>query len=155
MKFSIGQLVVEKNTIQPHLPYNVQQVVAILNDVLLLEHYGIAYDGEVSKEDWLYDIGSRSWREGLQRYQENELYTLEEALIELRYREAQQTKLASDFEAVRLQLKDKLDQAASLVQEAGEIANLHYKDFYDLKEECMGLYEALNRGGWSHSSMQC
>ena len=155
MKFSIGQLVVEKEMVQPHTSYNVQQVVAILNDVLLLEHYGIAYDGEVSKEDWLYDIRSRGWREGLQRYQEGELYTLEEAFNQLRNLEGVKTKINQEFEAIRLQLKAKLDQAAVLVQEAGTMAHLHDKSFYDLKEECMSLYGALNMNGWSHSSMQC
>jgi hypothetical protein len=155
MKFSIGDQVTEKEGIHPYTSYNVLKVISILDGALLAEHYGWSSEGKIYPEDYTSEIGSRGWREGLRRYQEEELFTLEEAEAEKYNLEVAQDKLSQEFYAVRVQLKKKLDQAAALVEEAGAIAQAHNKTFFNLKVECMPLYLALNGGGWSHSHMQC
>jgi hypothetical protein len=155
MKFSIGDQVAEKKNIQPYTSYNVLKVISILDGVLLVEHYGFVSDGEIIQEDFSFKPGSRGWRTSLQKCQEEELLTLEEAVEELHALETAQNKLSQEFDAVRNQLQAKLDQAALLVKEAGTIAGAHNKTFFELKNECMPLYLALNGGGWSHSHMQC
>ena len=155
MKFSIGDQVVEKKNIQPYTSYNVLKIVSILDGALLLEHYGFRSEGEIHLEVYSNEPGSRGWREGLRRYQEEELFTLEEAEAEKHNLEAAQSKLSQEFDAVHYQLQGKLDQAAVLVEGAGLIAKAHNKIFFDLKKECMLLYQALDRYGWSHSHMQC
>lgn len=155
MKFAIGQQVVEKEALRAHSSYNVLKVVAILDGALLLEHYGFGCDGEVHHEDWEDKPGTRGWRESLQRYQESDLLTLEEAVEELHRLEAAESKLNQEFETVRDQVQEKLEQAAALVKEAASLTTAHDKSFYDLKRECMPLYLALNEGGWRHSHMEC
>lgn len=155
MKFSIGDLAVKKTNIQPYTSYNVLKVACILDGVPLLEHYGVCYDGDLHQEDYEFLPGSRGWRGAFERYQEEELYTLEEATTELNYLENRQSQLNQDFDVVSVQIQAKLDQAAALVGEASALAVPFDKDFYDLKSECMTLYYALNSGGWSHSHMSC
>lgn len=155
MKFSVGDLVVEKTDIKAHTSYNTQKVVGIFEGALLLEHHGFAFDGEIHPEEYESEVGSRSWRESLRRFQEEELFTPDEAVEELHRLEAAKSKLAEEFDAVRDQLHAKLQQAAALVKEAGELAKAHDKEFYDLRAECMPLYKALESGGWSHSHMRC
>jgi hypothetical protein len=155
MKFSIGQLVVEKKSIHPRTSYQVLKVAGTLNGALLLESYGGAYDGEVHVDDWTDEPGSRSWRSALERHQEEDLFTLEEALEEQRRLEAAKNKLDGEFEQVRSQIQDSLDKAAVFVQEAGGLAKSFGREFHQMKKECMSLYRALDEGGWSHSHMSC
>ncbi len=157
MKFSIDDKVIEKTAISAHTSYPVLKVVGVLGDALLVQYWGHGFDGDMQREDFLLDSkpGSRVWREGIQRYQESELFTPEEAIAKLRRLELSKSKLDIEFEAVRNQIAEKLNQAATLVKEAGSIAKPFNRDFYDLKQECMPLYRALDDGGWSHSSMRC
>lgn len=155
MKFSIGDQVVEKSSLRAHTTYNVMKVVVILGDSFVLEHYGYGFDGEVNTDTYVIPLGARGWREAFKRYREEELFTLEETVQELHRLEAAETKLNEEFEAVRYQIQAKLNSAALLAREAGEIAKAYNKKFFDLKEDCMPLYKALAEGGWSHSHMKC
>lgn len=157
MKFSINDLVVIKTLIHPHTSYSVNRVCAILDDAYLTVGYGFAFDGEIQKDD-LEDLdkpGSRHWREGIQRYQEHELFSMDEAVIELRRLENVKSKLESDFESTRPQIQERMNKAAALVKEAVGIIKPLDKEFYDLTSECKELYLALKDGGWSHSTMSC
>lgn len=157
MKFDVGSLVVEKKSVRAHTSYNVQKVTAILNGALLLEHHGFGFDGEITAEDYseYNKPGSRGWRENLQRYQEEELFTPEEALAEISRLEAVKSKLDEEFGAVRDLIAANLQQAAELVETAASLAKKCDKDFEDLIQEGGALYKALDNGGWSHSTMRC
>lgn len=155
MKFSIGDMVVEKEDIHPHTSYNVFKVVTILNGELLIKHYGCVFDGELSVEEFESKPGGRCYRESFLRFQENELFTAQEADERILHLEAAKSKLENEFESVRSQIQEKLNQAAALVKEADALAKPFNKDFCILKSECGTLYHALNDGGWSHSSMRC
>lgn len=155
MKFSIGDLIIEKKTIEPHTSYVIYKVVATLDGALLAVHWGGGYGGDIHEDEWEDEPGSRSWRSALQRYQEEELFSLEEAEKERLRLEVSKNSLNQEFETIRDQLRSKLDQAAVLVREAGDLVKAHDKEFYDLKQECMPLYNALKDGGWSHSHMKC
>lgn len=156
MKFSVGDQVVEKSTLHPHTSYNVQKVVALFEGDLLLEHYGFAFDGEVTPEEYESEPGSRSWREGFQRYQESELLTLDEAESELHRLDVAKDKMSTEFEAVRASIQAKLDAAAVLVEEAAAIAKPFNKELDDLsRDECRKLYEAQEKNGWRASHVRC
>jgi hypothetical protein len=156
MKFSVGDLVVEKIGIQAHTSFNVLKVVAILNDSLLLEYYGFCFDGEISQDEiFISAPGTRSWRESYHRYLEEELFSTQEALEEIHKLQAAQGELNKEFDSILPQLEEKLNQAAALVKEAAAMALDHNTTFYYLKDQCMPLYLALNQGGWSHSHMEC
>ncbi len=156
MKFAIGDLVVGKTGLHPHTNYSVDKVVAHLDGYLLVEYYGHAFDGEIHPmQDHLNEPGSRHWREAIQRFSEDAFFTPEEALEEIHRLEGNKSKLNEEFELIRNSIREKLSKAADLVREADAIAKPFEKDFYDLKEECMPLYRAMDNGGWSHSSMKC
>lgn len=157
MKFAVGDIVVEKTDIRPHTSYNTQKVIAHLDGSLLLEHHGFAFDGEVHEEDFTRDSkpGSRSWREGLRRFQESELFTPEEAVEQLHKLEAAKSKLEDEFAAVTDEIVGKLEQAAKLVDEAATMVDKSGHSFEDLVRECGPLYKALEKGGWRHSTMRC
>jgi hypothetical protein len=156
MKFSIGDMVVEKETLKAHTSYNVSKVVGFLDGALLLEHYGFAFDGEVHPEDYKSEPGTRGWRKEIQRYQEEELCTPEAAVKELHRLGAIKDKLNEEFEGVRESIQAKLDAAAVLVQEAADIAKPFNKELDDLsREECRKLYEAQEKNGWRASHVRC
>lgn len=157
MKFSVGDLVIEKAHIRARTSYNVSKVIAYLDGALLLEHYGHAYDGEIHYEDYddLNVPGSRTWREGLQRFQEQELFTPEEALKELKRLEEADSKLNQEFNDVKEQIVAKLEEAAKLANEAADMITKVDKTFEDMIYDCVSLYKALDRGGWSQSTMHC
>lgn len=155
MKFSIGDKVVEKKMVKPLSSYPVLKIVGTLNGVLLLTNYGSGYDGEVHSDNWTDEPGSRSWRSALEQYQEEELFSLEEAVEELRRLELAKKQLDKEFDGLLSQIQDKFDKAAILVQEADAMAKAFGRDFFQLKRESMALYRALDEGGWSHSHMSC
>ena len=148
---------VEKEDIQPHTSYTVKKVVGHLNGALLLEHYGFAWDGEITPEDFseYSKPGSRGWRDNIRRYQEDQLFTPDEALTEIRRLEADKSKLEKEFTGVRDLVTSKLNRAAELVDEAAALTTERGKSFYDMIQECVPLYTALKKGGWSHSTLQC
>ena len=157
MKFAIEDLVVVKKEVQPSSSHCVSKVVAILDGALLVEFYGDCYEGEVHAypDAAMNKPGSRKWQLGLVRYQEEELFTVEESRQEQLRLQNAKNKLDDEFGEVRDQLEEKLNAAAVLVKEAATIATAHKRTFYDLKHECMPLYEALDDGGWSESHMRC
>jgi len=148
-------LVVEKKRLLPHTSYSVSKVAVILDDSILIEHYGYGYDEEIHSDNYSAPIGSRSWREGYERYQEDELITPEEAVKEIQRLNDVKDILEKEFEGVRSYIQDKLDQAAGFVKQAGEIAKSCDKSLFDLKPEGQELYKALEDAGWSHSHMSC
>lgn len=156
MKFSIGDLVVEKKELRPHTSYNIHKVVAFLDGDLLATHYGYAFDGEVNPESGFNsEPGSRGWRTNIIRLEEKELCTPEEALIELHSLEAAKSKLEAEFESIRDQVKTNLDQATLFVKKAFEVIKPLNKEFRDLTQECSDLFIALDDGGWAHSTLSC
>lgn len=157
MKFQIKDKVIPKDSIKAHTNYLVSEVVGVLDGALLTMMWGDGFGEELHHYDFLEDSkpGDRSWRGAIQRYQEDELFTPEEALAELRRLEGVKSKLEQDFEGVRSQVQEKMNKAAALVKEAGKLVEPTGKDFYDLTAECKELYLALNEGGWSHSTMRC
>lgn len=155
MKFSIGDLVVEKKEIKSFTSYNVSKVAAILNGDLLIKHYGCIFDGELTAEEFESKPGDRSYRQSFLRFQENELLTTDEAVEKLHRLEAAKSKIENEFESVRNQIHSKMNNAALLVKEADSLAKAYDKNFWQLKDECMPLYRALKDGGWSHSHMSC
>lgn len=156
MRFSIGDLVVEKKDLQAHTSYNVQKVVSFLGESLLTTHYGHAFDGEVDPDTFSDNKpGSRMWRTNIIRVEEKELCTPEEAIEEIRRLESLASKMSAEFELVRDQVKLNLNQAAALVNKAAELIKPGNKEFYDLPQECSELYLSLKNGGWSHSTMVC
>lgn len=155
MKFAIGDKAVEKSQLRAHTSYNVMEVVGTLNGDLLLQHFGFAFDGEITNERWVDKPRSRSWREGIQRYQEDELCTPEEALAEIKKLEAAKSKLEEEFGAVQELIGANLAQAAALVETAANLAVKCNKTFEDVLNESVPLYKALKKGGWRHSTLQC
>jgi uncharacterized protein YhaN len=157
MKFAIGDKVVEKKHLRPHTNYPVDEVVGFLGDHVLATGWGDGFGNELRKYDFSMsgEVGSRSFRSSIQRFVESELLTPEEAIEELAKLEAEKSKLESEFEDVRASVKEKLNQAARLVKEAGDLVKPTGKDFYDLVAEGEALYKALTGGGWSHSTMKC
>ena len=155
MKFSIGDLVVEKKVIHSNSSYVVQKVVGVIDDSFLTEHYGYSYDGLAHPETYKSEPGSRNWRSSFQRYQEKELFSFKEAEEQHQRLKEAENKLNQEFEFVREQVQANLNQAAALIQEAGTLAKAHNQDFFGLRDECMPLYKALEAGGWSHSHMKC
>jgi hypothetical protein len=155
MKFSIGSFIIEKTSIEPNTSYEIEKVIGILDGTLLAVNYGTSFNGEIHENNYENLPGTKSWREAIQRYREEEVFTIVEAEAERHRLQEAQNKLAQDFELVKDQLKSKLDRAAELVREAGDLARAHKKEFYDLRPECMPLYHALKDGGWVHSHMSC
>ena len=157
MKFNIKDKVVPKDHLKAHTNYTVLEVVGSLDGNVLTMAWGDGFGEELHHYDFLEDTkpGDRSWRGAIERYQESELFTPEEALVELRKLEAVKSKLESEFEGVRSQVQEKMKGAALLVSEAAQLVSPTGKDFYDLVSECKELYLALNEGGWSHSTMRC
>jgi hypothetical protein len=157
MKFSIGDKAIQKKDIHANSSFPVYQVIGILNGDLLMTHWGSGYGEELNRYEF-YDEdvpGTRGWREGISRFQEEELFTTQEAMEELHRLEAINNKLNEEFNGVREQIQKKIEQAAVLVDEAYALAKPFDKDFFDLKKECSSLYHSLNDGGWSHSHMKC
>lgn len=157
MKFSIGDKVVEKTSLQAHSNYAVSEVVSLLGTSILIVSWGDGFDGELRRYDFLADDkpGTRHWRNGIQRVQESELLTPDEALAELKILENTKSKIEEEFGSLRDTVREKMDQAAALVKEAGALIKPLDKSFYDLTQECAELYLALDTGGWSHSTMKC
>lgn len=156
MKFAIGAIVVEKKDLRAHTSYNTQKVVGYLDGALLLQHHGFAFEGEITEESFDFDKpGSRTWREGIRRFQENEVFTPEEALAEIRRLEEAKAKLEGEFDSVVEQVRGKMEQAAALTSEAADILVKHKKTFDDVLEEGVSLYKAQKKGGWRHSTFQC
>ena len=157
MKFQIKDKVVPKDHLKAHTNYMVLEVVGYLDGAVLTMHWGDGFGEELHHYDFLEDTkpGDRSWRGAIQRYQEEELLTPEEALAELRKLEDKKSKLEAEFESVRNKVQEKMSQAAVFVKEASALVDPTGKDFYDLAVECKELYLALNEGGWSHSTMRC
>lgn len=157
MKFAIGDKVVQKSSVRAHINYPVDIVVGFLGDAVLTMGWGDGFGDEIRHYDFYEDVkpGDRSWRSAVSRYQEKELFTPEETVLELRRLEEVKSQLEKDFEGVRSQVQEKMDKAALLVQEASALVKPTGKDFYDLVNECEELYRALNKGGWSHSTMKC
>lgn len=155
MTFAIGDLVADKENLKAWTSFAALRVVGTLDDAVLCEYYGDGYDGEVSKMSWVIDRSSSQWREGIVRFMPQDLCTMAQAFQMVRDLENAKDNLEKQFEKVRGLLQGKLDQAAALVSEVATIAQDHGKDFFELKRECMPLYQALDGGGWSHSHMQC
>jgi|SRR6185369_5782302 len=157
MKFANGDKVIPKDSIRAHTNYLVSEVVGYLDGSVLTMAWGDGFGDELHHYPFLEDSkpGDRSWRSAVQRYQESELFTPAEALVELRKLEAVKSQLESEFESMRSQVQEKMDKAALLVAEAGALVEPTGKDFYDLVNECKELYLALTKGGWSHSTMRC
>lgn len=155
MKFSIGDKVIEKKLVVAHTSYPVNQVVGFLNGDILVEGWGFGFKDELTKDSYESPPGSRGWRSGVVRYSEDELFTPEEVVDELKRLEATKSKLEEEFNAVRELVQKNMDDAARLVKEAAALVQPTGKDFYDLTTECKELYLALNEGGWSHSTMSC
>jgi hypothetical protein len=155
MKFAVGSFVVEKSSIRAHTSYNIQKVVAHHEGSLLVEHHGFGFDSEIHEEKYESLPGSRSWREGFQRYQENEVCTIEETKAELVRLETAKALLESEFDSITEQVRTKLEQAAQLTDEAADILVKHKKTFEDVLNESVPLYKAQKKGGWRHSTLQC
>lgn len=157
MKFAIGDKVIEKAYIYTHTSYPVQQVVGVLDDALLLTPWGDGFAGELHYHTYLdeYKVGSRVWRESVQRYTEDELFTPEEALTELRRLEAAEDNLEQQFELVQEQVRILLAQGTQYVEEAAALVAKHKKTFEDVVNDCIPLYKALKQGGWRHSTLKC
>lgn len=156
MKFAVDDLVIEKERLSAKTSYSVDKVVGVLGDSILVTHYGFAFDGEINPEShWAEKPGTRGYRSSIQRFQEHELCTPEEAVIILRELETAQSKLEEEFAAVRSKVQEKLDAAACLVKEASNIIKPLDKEFFDTAQEGRELYLALKDGGWSHSTMSC
>ncbi len=157
MKFQIKDKVIPKDSLRAHTNYLVSEVVGYLDGAVLTMMWGDGFGEELHHYPFLEDSkpGDRSWRGAVQRYEESELMTPEDALKHLRELEAEKSKLEAEFESITQPVKEKLDQAAALVKEASVLVEPTGKDFYDLTEACKELYLALNGGGWSHSTMRC
>jgi hypothetical protein len=155
MKFSIGDKVIEKKLVQAHTSYPVNKVVGFLDRDLLVEGWGFGFKDELTEDDYESPRGSRGWRSGIVRYSEDELFTPEEVVSELRRLEETNSKLEEEFNAVRELIAKNMGDAARLVKQAGDLVKPTGKDFYDLTIECKDLYLALKDGGWSHSTMSC
>ncbi len=158
MKFAVGDIVVDRSTLRPHTNYCVSEVVAYIGNSVITKMWGDGFGSELHKYEgdcWEFEPGSRNWKSAFSRHLESELCTPAEALVELRKLEAAKDSLEAEFTAVRDQVREKLDKAALLVKEAGDIIKPLDKEFYDMSTECKDLYLALKDGGWSHSTMSC
>lgn len=155
MKFAIGDKAIDKKLVHAHTSYHVMEVVGVLDGDLLLRSWGFGFNGELTEDDYQSSRGSRGWRQGIQRYSEDELFTHDEVVAELAVLEAAKSKMDEEFNAVRDLVRKNMEEAARLVKGATALVQPTGKDFYDLKQECMPLYQALTEGGWSHSSMKC
>lgn len=161
MKFQVKDKVIPKETVRPRSNYNVYEVVAHLDGHILAEFWGDGFgDGTIEQDPYRADpdntpVGSSGWRGSIARYQESQLFTPEEAYAEWRRLTDGKDKLEAEFEAIRDAVKEKLNQAAVLVKEAGDIVTSKEKEFYDLPGACKELYLALKEGGWSHSTLVC
>jgi hypothetical protein len=156
MKFAIGDKVVEKKSIHPHTSFGVMVVAAFFEDSYLLKYYGNSYEGHIDCYDYDNERpGTRFWRESIQRYEEKELLSLDEALEQIKVLQSDKMMLENQFNKAKNEIQDKLNAAAILVEEAGKLVDAFDKTLYDLKTECLPLYNALDKYGWSHSSMSC
>lgn len=154
-KFNIGDQVVEKENVQANRSFPVMSVVSFLDDHVLVAHIGFSFQGEFHKEDYVSDVGSRGWREAVLRYEDSELFSLEEAYAEQRKLENAKQNLEEEFARVRVYITAEIDMATKLMKKAAETAVSVGKDLSDLKEECRGLFHVLDDNGWRHSNMKC
>ena len=156
-KFNIGDKVTTVDNIRAHTSYGVWQVVGFLNGAVLLSTWGQGFDGQINHYDFLDEEkpGSQNWRNDIQRYQESELYTLEEASEAIRRLEATHDQLELDFENAKAKIASNLKQAAALMNEAAEMTIACKKTFESLTQESEALYRAMSKGGWRHSTMAC
>jgi hypothetical protein len=134
MKYAIGDMVVPKKDIRHGRHWDPYKIVGTLPN----GKYVVEIDAD-------YISG----------YSEHELISEKEANVIKAVQEAEQNKLDAEFESVRGQLANNLKQATELVKKSIALAGKAKKDFHDLKEECRPLFNALNEGGWTPSSIKC
>lgn len=132
-KFPIGSSVVEKKLLSAGQHYPTGKVIAI------------APDGKILVELW----------ERVYKHLPEALLTEKEAAIVQAVLDADQSKLDAEFNQVAHQIREKLEQATVLTQEALDMAKAHKKDLRPLREECKALSGVLRAGGWSASSLSC
>jgi hypothetical protein len=136
MKFAVGDKVIEKARIMARASFPVYQVVGVLDGALLAKFWGDGFDGEIEEDTTRAEFdepGSRSWREGIVRYQEDEVFSAEEAVAEWKRLGEEKSKLDTEFQELRAKIQSRMDQAAALVKEAQDMAE----------------------SGWTSSSMRC
>lgn len=156
MKFNVGDQVVEKAHLRPYYNWLVYKVVSILDGVYLTEFYGDGFGQEVEPYENEDDVpDTRSWRSSIQKYQESELLSVEEAKQELLRLEAEKDKLENEFAALKVKIQSRMEQATALVKEAQDIAESVGKNLDDAPVECRPLFRALREAGWTPSSMSC
>lgn len=148
MKFNIGDLVSEKDTIKAYTSYSIYEVVGVLGDHYLLEFYGNVFDGDNVKSDYVSEEGTSGWHGAIFRYKAGELFTLDEAKEELHRLEAIESALNADFEKIKAEIQDKLNAAANLVRQATKLLEPLNRDLFKLKGEGWQLHNALTQGGW-------
>jgi mevalonate kinase len=156
-KFSNGDLVVCKEDIEASISCCVLKVLLNLDDAVLTTMWGDMYNDGVHEydDDYEDEPGSNRWRKSIVRYQESELLSVEDASKEKKKLELEREKLDKEFEEIREQVRVNMEQASILVEAAAKIIKYCDKEFRDLKQECRPLHNALESGGWSHSTMSC
>lgn len=155
MKFVVGDKAVEKALVRAHTGYPVYKIVGTLDGALLAKYWGNGFQGEHEEFPMGDKPGTRSYRSSIVQYSESELFTIDEAQIEIARLEVEKDKVEGEFEKVRASLGDKMNQAAALVQEVVNNLNSLGKNFDALRREGMPLNDALEAGGWRPSNMRC
>jgi hypothetical protein len=158
MKFAVGDKVVEKSLIRARTSFPVYQIVGLLDGCLLAKFWGDGFDGEIEEDQSRSEFdqpGSRCWREGIIRYQEDELFSAEEAIAEWRRLGEEKSKLDEEFQTLKAKIQDRMNKAAVLVKESQDMAESVGKELTDAYKECQPLFKSLRESGWTPSSMSC
>lgn len=158
MKFNINDLVIVKDSIQPNTNVLIYKVAIHHNGDYLLKFHGDLYpfaSAEIHEYDHDFGPRTRSWRSSFQRYEEDELISLDDGLVEWKRLTESKSQMETEFTAVRSKVEEKMQAAVAIVKEVNALILPLDKDLCDLRKECKPLYEALDEGGWRSSHFRC
>ena len=113
--------------------------------------------GPVSSHAQLGEVVVVEWKDSgqLQKVTPRSLLTESEAMAKEEEWQVAAIQLEKDFDKVTKKVKAKMEEVASLVDEAAKLAKAGGHDLYDMYEAVRPLLRAMDRAGWSTSSLSC
>lgn len=129
--------------------------VALTGNTLPLQRGKIA--GPVTQHPSAGEVVVVEWGNGLiQKVTVRSLLSEEEAETKEAELTAEQEKIEQEFDNMRQSVRQKMTDAAKLLDEAAAICNKHGSDLVnDMYDEVRPLLRAMDRAGWSTSSLSC
>lgn len=133
MKFPINSKCVVKSSIRGTGPFDLSKVIAHTEDGFIIIENQYGGTSKIAKANLLSEVDAMALhavlKEEHRRYEE-------------------------EFEALKLKMKDKMDQAAVLINEAQAMSTRGYS-LQELYSESSNLADAISNAGWNTSTQSC